>query len=191
MDIDCIIPAAGESTRMGRWKLLLPFGSETVVERCVRNALLVCSRVILVTGYRGAELSAKFSDNRLVIATHNPDFSTGMFSSIKAGARIVSTSRFFVALADMPLLPPSVYRQLVDLPGLDSASAARPYCAGRKGHPVLLPSAAIDKILQLDNSHTMSDVLSGMTMVRLSTDETGTVSDIDTPDDYRRLDPSP
>lgn len=187
-EYDCLMPAAGESSRMGAWKPSMRLGNETVAERSVRNALAFCSRVILVTGYRGAELGALFADWRSVVVIENTDFRHGMFSSIRAGVRLVRSQRFFVALADMPFLPPRIFpalAELLDKP-LRTDLAARPFYRGRPGHPVLLPSTAIDKVLQFDNSHSMRDVLRGLQVSKLDTDEEGVVLDIDTPEDARR-----
>jgi len=70
--IDCLVPAAGLSERMGSWKPLLPFGDSTIVETVVANALAVCSRVILVVGYRGKDLGARFSTETHVIIVETP-----------------------------------------------------------------------------------------------------------------------
>jgi molybdenum cofactor cytidylyltransferase len=111
-----------------------------------------------------------------------------MFSSIQCGARKVETERFFVSLADMPLIPAAVYRELAELPGFSrSSGAARPYFRGSKGHPVLLARTVIDKILQFNKSHTMREVLEGLPLVRLVTECSGVVRDIDDPEDYREL----
>lgn len=185
--IDCVMPAAGESSRMGEWKLLMRLGNETIAERSVRNALEFCARIILVVGYRGSDLRGLFSDRQRVVIVENPNYRRGMFSSIRLGVRAVRTRRFFVALADMPFVPPHIFRSLARL-GLDVAAsgAVRPVYLGTPGHPVLLPESAIDKILQLDDSHTMKEVLRGLRMSKLETEESGVTSDIDTPEDFRR-----
>ena len=51
--IDCIITAAGLSSRMGQWKMMLPWEQGTILDTSIKNALQFCSRIILVTGYRG------------------------------------------------------------------------------------------------------------------------------------------
>ncbi|NGD67297.1 NTP transferase domain-containing protein, partial [Serratia marcescens] len=51
--IDCIITAAGLSSRMGQWKMMLPWQQGTILDTSIKNALQFCSRIILVTGYRG------------------------------------------------------------------------------------------------------------------------------------------
>ena len=54
MDIDCLIPAAGFSSRMGNWKLTLPYKGSTIIESSIANAMNVCDRAIVVTGHRAA-----------------------------------------------------------------------------------------------------------------------------------------
>jgi len=185
-DYDCVMPAAGESKRMGDWKLLLPIGAETIVERSVRNALGFCKRVILVVGHRADELVERFSAWPQVVTIPNPEYSFGMFSSIRQGVREVATPRFFVALADMPLIPPSVFSLLASQ-GVPGEAVVRPFFRGHKGHPVLLPASVIDKILRFDNSHSMREVLRDVPLHRTSTEYEGVVRDIDSPGDYRNL----
>lgn len=186
---DCVMPAAGSSSRMGGWKLAMRIGNETVAERSVRNALAFCARVIIVTGYHGEELQSLFRDRHSVVVVENQAYSQGMFSSIRAGVHLVRTGHFFVALADMPFVPSRVFRALAEL-SVDPASsgnAFRPFYRGIPGHPVLLPPSAIDKILQFDNSHTMQEVLRELEMSKLDIEEEGVVLDIDTPEDSRRF----
>ncbi len=180
------MPAAGESKRMGDWKLLLPIGAETIVERSVRNALGFCRRVILVVGHRGDELVERFAAWPQVATIANPEYPFGMFSSIRRGVREVVTDRFFVALADMPLIPSSVFSLLASQEAPDEA-VVRPFFRDRKGHPVLLPKSAIDKILRFDNSHSMREVLRELPLYRTQTEHEGVVRDIDSPGEYRSL----
>ncbi|MDE8740011.1 NTP transferase domain-containing protein, partial [Escherichia coli] len=51
--IDCIITAAGLSSRMGQLKMMLPWEQGTILDTSIKNALQFCSRINLVTGYRG------------------------------------------------------------------------------------------------------------------------------------------
>ncbi len=182
--LDCVMPAAGQSKRMGSWKLLLPFRGRTIVEWSVRNALDSCARVILVSGYRGAELEALFGSWEGVELVENPRWERGMFSSIKAGAVRVTSERFFVALADMPLIRPELYRELS---GQEGGDAVRPTYEGQKGHPVLLARGLIKKILSLDDSRSMADALRGVQLLELPVDDRLVVSDLDTPSDYEEL----
>ena len=99
---DCVIPAAGRSERMGRWKPVLPFSGSTIVQTVVASALRAGARVILVTGYRAEELVPLFGADPRVELVHNPRWSDGMFSSVQAGVARVRSRRFFVTLGDKP-----------------------------------------------------------------------------------------
>jgi molybdenum cofactor cytidylyltransferase len=185
-DMDCVIPAAGTSTRMGRWKPMLSWGRKTVVETTVENALAVCSRVILVTGHRTNEIGALFEHRPEIVITANPDFSEGLFSSIQTGVRLVTTRRFFVTLADMPLISPEVYQTLLSASVSD---VVRPYCHGSKGHPVLIGSHLIQNILTLPPSASMAEVIRRVSVVRVETEDPSVFLDLDDPADYERLRP--
>jgi molybdenum cofactor cytidylyltransferase len=146
-DIDCLVPAAGQSARMGRWKPVLPFGTRTIIETVVMNALRACTRVILVTGYRGAELAVLFRGQARVHVVENSDWPLGMFSSIRQGAEHVRTPRFFIALGDMPWIGAEVYATLLEAP---MADFVYPVSDGKRGHPVLCAGRVKDEVRHAD-----------------------------------------
>ncbi|MDS6632108.1 NTP transferase domain-containing protein [Klebsiella michiganensis] len=47
---------AGLSSRMGKWKMMMPWGEGTILDSALASALAFCDRVVLVTGFRGDEL---------------------------------------------------------------------------------------------------------------------------------------
>ena len=120
--VECVMLAAGESRRMGRWKMLLPLEETTVVERSVENALVVCDTVYLVVGHRGEELMRLFAGRNRVVCVANRRYAQGMFSSVKTGVARLKGGRCFLALADMPLVSPKVYRSLLEASPAESAS---------------------------------------------------------------------
>lgn len=188
-DVDCIVPAAGRSERMGRWKLLLPFRGSTLVGAVVEAALAACRRVILVTGYRGGELAARFVDDPRVVVVGNPSWDLGMFSSIQRGTARVETDRFFIMLADMPFVGPSVYRALLEKARSerDAAGGADfvfPVHAGRRGHPVLVGERAREAILAADPATgSMKEIAGRLFSIEVAWPDDSVLRDIDTPDD--------
>ncbi|WP_419831933.1 NTP transferase domain-containing protein [Endozoicomonas atrinae] len=115
--VDCLITAAGLSSRMGRWKMMLPFssrdpnresnkeldGSETILDCSIANALCFCQRVILVTGYRGEEIHSRYENHPRIKLVHNPSYSLGLFSSIQTGISHCETDYLFITHGDMRL----------------------------------------------------------------------------------------
>jgi molybdenum cofactor cytidylyltransferase len=182
--VDCIIPAAGASSRMGKPKLLLPFRGGTIVEAAVSAALSACPRVILVLGCGAAELAALFRTEPRVLPVENPDWESGMFSSLHRGMRKVETSRFFVALGDMPLIGPEVYLALLDAP---PAETVAPVFSGMRGHPVLLGPRVRQEALRHDPaSGSMRSILAGYPVTEVPWKDDSILSDVDTPEDYER-----
>jgi molybdenum cofactor cytidylyltransferase len=170
---------------MGSWKLMLPFGSSTIVERVVDSALLSCRKIILVAGYRGLELARLFDcQDRVQIVAHD-DWEHGMFSSIQAGVRHVETTRFFLCLADLPLLRGDVFTALADEP---SAGVVVPTFDGRRGHPVLLGSSVKEQIIRTDSlTGNMREILRGFRLTELEWHDDSILRDTDTPAEYQQL----
>ena len=173
--------------------MMLPWGPSTIIEHSVRTALKVCCRTILVVGFRAGELADVFEDWPQVQVVRNPDYQTGMFSSVQRGVQAVTGGSFFLALADMPGVSERIYRDLLEWSrrlGRGFASTESPYAVipqfkGKKGHPLLLSAQMRTRILQADGTQTLRDVLSQIPALIVPVDETGILNDIDTPADYR------
>jgi molybdenum cofactor cytidylyltransferase len=192
-EIDCLVLAAGKSSRMEDWKMTLPWNCGTVIEQSVRTALEVCSRVVLVAGFRAEELFELFRDQPRVEVVRNEKFTEGMFSSIQKAVRSAREGAFFIALGDMPEISVEVFRELAEwerrLRPVFAASGLPygviPKYGGKKGHPVLLSSGMRSRILETDVSKTLRDVLALVPTVIVPVEEGGVLQDIDTPEDYR------
>lgn len=182
--IDCLLMAAGLSSRMGRWKQMLPFLGRPLIDHAVNNALSFCDRVVLVTGFRGEELKAYFEDDERVVCVSNEEYSLGMFSSIQTGVRLIESDFFFVTHGDLPLLPRRVFAELWEARGVD---ACFPVWQGRRGHPVLLSSRLIESIIQSSGGGAMRHVLSDRKVLDLDLGCAEVCFDIDTPQAYQAL----
>ncbi len=166
---------------MGRWKPALPFRGSTMVETVVARALEACRRVILVTGFRGDELVAMLAGEPRVAVVHNPSWQLGMFSSIRAGVSAVATARFFVQLADMPFVEPSVYRALLDAPEADFVF---PVHRGERGHPVLLGPRVREAVLAADAATgSMKEIARLLSAADVPWSDDSVLRDVDTPAD--------
>ena len=192
---DCIICAAGSSSRMGEWKPLLPWGQSTLVETSVDAALAAGCRVILVTGYRAEMLEELFRDTPNLVTVHNASWKAGMVSSIRCGAALVTSDCFFIAHADMPLVPPRMYGKLLAaarsaLPasagaqGVSTPRVLRPRFEGAPGHPVLFDRSALPIIASLPDGESMKEFLGQCELHFLDTDERGVTLDLDNPEIY-------
>ncbi len=161
----------------------------SLIVRAVENALSVCRRCIVVTGAAHDEVAAHVRALPEVTVVHNRDYERGMLSSIIVGAAEVATSTFFVAPADMPFLASDIYVTLVaardSLGGAqyDDGWALFPEMGGRTGHPVLISSAVIPRLVRDGvRFSSMKHFLSRYPVRTVPVADDGIFVDIDTPE---------
>lgn len=190
--IDCILCAAGESSRMGLWKPLLPWKQGVVIDAAVAAALKAACRVILVTGYRGEELEDRFRGRPEVLTVRNPAWQRGMVSSILTGARYAESELFFVSHADMPLVPPRVYLSLLERANQDRFRLEKPLrprawrftFQGKPAHPVLFERSALPLIEQIGRGESLKAVFNLCELRSQETEEPGVLMDLDDTEAY-------
>src|SRR5439155_19289259 len=101
-----VVLAAGTSSRMGRNKLLLELGGETVVRRAVRAAVGArLDPVLVVLGHEAERVAAELA-GLPCLTLLNPRFGEGVRTSLQAGvARAAECAgALVVVLADMPFV---------------------------------------------------------------------------------------
>ncbi|MEZ7196216.1 DVU_1551 family NTP transferase [Pseudodesulfovibrio karagichevae] len=183
-----IIPAAGLSSRMGRFKPLLPLDGGTVLSRCVR-LFRQCGveRIVVVTGKRADEVAACAMEAG-AMAVHNPAFEQGMYSSVLTGVRALGADpeSFFMLPADIPLVRPETVRRLMDEFVRTRPSVLYPRFGGERGHPPCINAEVVPAILEHDGTGGLRAVLDGFEQDARNLDvaDFGTVHDLDHPEDY-------
>jgi len=179
--VAAIVPAAGSAERFGGRKLFADLRGSTLIERTVASLRDggVHEIVLVVGPETGPLLDAP--DVRTVL---NPDPGRGMFSSLQAGLADVRADAILVLPGDMPFVSPATIRSLLH------AFEARggivsPRCAGKRGHPVVLPPALREEIMSADPGGTLHHVLAAHREERidLDVDDRGVLRDIDRPED--------
>lgn len=185
-----VVLAAGSSSRMrGPFKLLLPFGSSTVV-RCAVDAATASglNPVIAVVGDRAGEMRTALRGSGVSLV-HNPVYPTGQGSSLAAGVRAARSDSTILAVAillgDEPDVRPAAIQAVVAGWRNSGAPAARAVYRDRPGHPVVFGRGLFSSLLELEGDRDAAKLLKGLGTalwpVRL--DELAPV-DVDTPADY-------
>jgi molybdenum cofactor cytidylyltransferase len=137
--ISAILLAAGQSRRMGKPKLLMPFGRSTIIEQAVDNLLgSAVDEVVVVLGDRAEAISQLIADRPVKLVV-NPDYEQGMSTSIVAGLGLVDreTDAVMLALGDQPLIDSQTINQLIDGYNNHYKGVAIPVYRGSRGHPVI------------------------------------------------------
>ena len=185
-----VILAAGEARRFGACKQLALFHTKPLLQHVIDAALpLRPARIVVMTGkYHEAIAAAKdkgvVTDAELI---HNPDWSSGMSSSIRLGCELLyyDCDQLLVLLADQVLVSTSELETLI-AQAVDGSSA----CAGFSetvGPPAVFSRAWYPDLLTLNAENgakkLLTDPAKQVTIVPMKS----AGWDIDSKDDLERL----
>lgn len=124
-----LIPAAGESSRLGQPKQLLQKNGETLVHRAARVALEAgCTRVLVIEG--AIALRSALTDLPIELVTC-PGWKHGPGASLRAGAQAAGDDTLLVLLVDQHKVTAEHLRALLEAPG----EVAAAHYAGALGVP--------------------------------------------------------
>jgi CTP:molybdopterin cytidylyltransferase MocA len=190
-EIAAIVLAAGLSSRMGRFKPLLPLGGATVLERVVglyREAGVREVKVVL--GHRAEELLPLLRGWGMSPVV-NPDYREGMFGSVAAGVASLSpgVEAFFMHPVDIPLVRPETVRALGQALARDRASVIYPTFRGRRGHPPLISAGLAGALRSWRGPEGLRGFLRGYEgqALELAVADEFILRDMDLPADYAAL----
>ncbi|MGI8835452.1 MAG: nucleotidyltransferase family protein [Pyrinomonadaceae bacterium] len=189
-NIAAVILAAGQSSRMGAFKPLLPFGNKTVIESTIDYLSAVgIETIIVVVGHRAGEIKTHLT-NRVLKYTFNPDHHSAMATSIICGLRELPAEMRAVVITpvDHPAVPSEVVSQLID-EWRDGAQLVIPTNGGRGGHPVLIDLSFRAELLRLDPDSGLKSFFDAhrKEVKRVAVNSNYIARDMDTWDDYRSL----
>ncbi|MCK5164811.1 MAG: NTP transferase domain-containing protein [Desulfobacula sp.] len=189
--VSAIILAAGLSSRMNDFKPLLPLGGKTMVERVINlfkaNDI---ADIIVVTGHNCRELEP-FVKKAGALPVFNPDFPSGMLSSIQKGIKNIrpENSGFFLLPVDIPAIRPSTINLMIQKFQKTKDNVIMPYFDDTPGHPPLIPSRLKKNILGLKKGTTLRDLLwyEKKQMVPLKVHDRGILMDADDQKGYKKV----
>ncbi|WP_194819956.1 NTP transferase domain-containing protein [Nocardia sp. XZ_19_385] len=178
VDATGVVLAAGAGRRFGQPKALVRLSGERLVDRAVR--LLReggCRRVVVVSG--AAPLRVEGAD-----VVDNPQWPTGMGSSLVTALEAIGEHAAIVVPVDMPWLGAESVRRLLRS---GSTLAVATY-GGRRGHPVLIGPEFFAEVraTAIGDVGARTFLAAHADLVReVPCDGTGCPCDVDTPQDLR------
>jgi len=187
-----IILAAGASTRMGQSKQLLPVNGRPLLLHTLEVAVQArLTPTVIVLGANHQE-HQDFIKNSSISIVVNPQWQTGMGSSLKAGlnhllAHAPSIDAAIMLVCDQPEITANHLQALIDEHQAGKNPIVASSYAGTAGVPALFDKTMFQELLGLDNSQGAQKI------IRQHTDRLSTVSfpgaaiDLDTPEDYERF----
>ncbi len=186
-----IILAAGYSFRMKKFKPLLRLGQCTVVEKAVQNFLNAgIGDVRVVIGHRSNELLPVL-DRLGVKSVVNDSFAEGMYSSIACGVKSLEPEikGFFLLPVDNPVIENATLEKLQNSFFSTNRGIVYPTYQGRRGHPPLISTRYVSKVLVWDKPGGMRALLEQYQADSLNVEvvDQGVMLDMDTPEDYLKM----
>ena len=182
-----VILAAGRSSRMGKMKMLLPLGNETILRQGIITMKSAgVSPIVVVTG-RESEAVRKSLENLDVVFVHNAEFAdTQMFDSAKLGLAELQgfSGKIFFSPGDAPLYSKATLEKLIEA----ECSIAVPAHNGKTGHPVCFSADILSEIMSYDGENGMAGALKAAgNICEIEVCDEGILKDADTPHDYEEL----
>jgi molybdenum cofactor cytidylyltransferase len=194
MALAVVILGAGQSRRMGRPKLLLPWLGTTVIGYLLKQWRQIGAlQIAVVCAAKDQLLQDELA--RLGFpqpnCIFNPTPERGMFSSIQCAAAWggwnEALTHWAIVLGDQPQLPLNLLRELLKLSAAHPDKICQPRYDGHRRHPVLLPRATFLEIADTpagDLKQFLDARFSATTYLE-STDPSLAI-DLDRPEDYER-----
>ena len=185
---------AGASVRMGRPKLVLPWGSTTILGHLLEQWRRLGAAQIAVVCAPGETAVAEELDRLAFATAHriiNPTPAAGMFSSVQCAARWdgwdAGITHWLLTLGDQPHVRESTLYSVLNHAGQHSANIFQPGFHGRPRHPVVFPDSIWRSLAQSSVANLKEFLQVSAGQVKLvEVDDAGLDLDIDRPEDYER-----
>jgi len=189
-----IILAAGASRRMGRPKLLLPYGSRTFVRHAAETAVAsICRPILVVLGAYANQLEKEI-DDLPVRSVMNERWADGIGSSIQAGVttlngcdRAESIDALVLMLCDQPYVTPAVINDLVMAYHLNGKGIVASEYNDTLGVPALFGREYFVELATICGAVGAKQIIAEHASDVVPVPFPRGMTDIDTPEDYRKL----
>jgi molybdenum cofactor cytidylyltransferase len=188
-----VILAAGDSSRMGRPKALLPVdrSGRTFVEQ-----LIVTFRaggigeILVIVGRDSAAIGRRLDSwAPQVRVIRNDRHAEGQLTSLLAAIEVLDrpgVEALMMTLVDVPLVSAETVRLLLERQRATRAPVVRPSRGGQHGHPAIFDRALFDELRQTSPTIGAKVVIEAHAsrIENVEVDDPGAFTDIDTPAIY-------
>jgi molybdenum cofactor cytidylyltransferase len=210
-----IILAGGGSSRFGQPKPLLDWHGKHFVHAVAETALAAgLSPVVIVTGAKAEQVETAVIDLPVIIV-RNEDWQSGQSSSIRTGLAYLApphpasghpplpspgrrrkgrdgegmgeVGAAIFLLADQPQITPTVIRALIEEHTRTLAPIVAPLVGGQRANPVLFDRVTFPDLIALSGDVGGRAIFSQYPVNYLIWYDESLLSDVDTPEGYKKL----
>ena len=187
-----IILAAGESSRLGSPKQLLPYAGSTLLQHSIDIACASAAEsTVVIMGANADLIRSTINDSEIKVFVNN-EWKEGMASTIRFGLNLITTMNpqtevVIFMVADQPFTTAELLNQLLDAHRTHGSKIVASKYEDSFGTPVLFHKTFFPELLQLKGD------VGAKSVVRKHLNEVTFVPfpkghiDIDTIDDYYKL----
>jgi len=186
MRTGAVIPAAGKSSRMGKFKPLLMIGNHSAAERLILTLQAAGIKdIALITGNNAESLENSLKHCNVVFLRNELFEHNEMFDSIKIGLGYMKDKcdKILLTPVDVPIFSVETVKKLLK----SVTRVSIPTCNQKTGHPIVISSELVDGILNYSGSGGLKGALKELSpeIGYIETGDAGILLDMDTPSDYR------
>ena len=187
-EIWAIILAGGESKRMKRPKMLLPFRGKTIIETVIKNVTgSEVDKTMVVVGAVVKPILHLISEFP-VTHCYNDNYKEGMLSSVKCGFRNLpgDFQAAMVFQGDQPLITPQIVNEVINAWRNSGKGIVIPVSGGKRGHPILIDRKYIYEIEKLKDDEGLRSLAGKFQddVLEVEVNSPEILIDIDTYEDY-------
>lgn len=190
--VGAILLAAGESSRMGQLKALLPWRNTTLLEHQLRSLLDGGVQwVVVVVGHDADRLKPIIEAVEGASWTLNNDYLQGKTTSLKAGVAALAgqpISDVLLLNVDQPRDADTV-RRLLERHQASSFRITIPTHGGKGGHPILIAAELFPELAEIEEeSQGLKAVVRrhAEATERYEMDDPSVLLDLNTPEQYQK-----
>ena len=190
--VGAILLAAGESSRMGQLKALLPWQNTTLLEHQLRSLMDVgVQQVVVVVGHDADRLKPIIESVEGAGWTLNHDYLQGKTTSLKSGVAALAgepISDVLLLNVDQPRNADTV-RTLLERHQASPFRITIPTHGGKGGHPILIAAELLPELAEIqEESQGLKAVVRrhADTTERFEMDDPSVLWDLNTPEQYQK-----
>ncbi|AGB41016.1 putative MobA-like protein [Halobacteroides halobius DSM 5150] len=164
--ITAVILAAGEGSRMGTLKQLLPWEDSTILETVIKNIAetrFVDDEIRVILGAQADRIEKILScwDEKRLKVLRNNNYKEGMLTTVRQGIKDIpiTTEYIMLALGDQPLITTDIFNLVLKECLRKKPDIMVPVVNGKRGHPLLINKRLIPEIHLLKKQGGLRNLL--------------------------------
>jgi len=191
-EIGIVILAAGNSSRLGQPKQLLGYKDSTLLKNTIAEASFVPAvKIIVVTGANHQLIEEELDPSKIKIS-FNPDWESGMSSSIVNGLHKLlnlypNCENCIFAVCDQPYVSSLIFENLIQEHHKTGKGIVASAYSETLGTPVLFNKKYFNELLELKGQEGAKKIINKFSEDTASVLFKNGNIDIDTEDDYNKL----